>query len=1535
MGIFAAEFTKNPSKKQMIMKKSALLLLLCCMATMTIQAQRVYQKLGRGVVAVTRNEGQDVVITWRKLTADPDSAVYNLYSRKAGTTEYTKVNAEPYTKTNVSIKGSAFGGYNTELAVTAVDPKTGAETEKGTPFLFKKMPYPNTWLYIPLDTKVIPDNQTAYATKYAWPADMDGDGEIDAVVVDRLGGGNYDDAEDSEEEGNETTSTNHKIQCYNIDGTLMWTVEMGPNVAICAGQNDMVTVYDIDCDGKCDVLIKSSDGTRFWDKENNTFGKYVFGKDNGDVDGDGIIDYANTAVTRNPPFYISVIDGLTGAEKVSAELKYEEVYDKTDRYTRDNKKDYWSTKGYYQMGGHFAICHDGVHPYLAMKCLDRRTDDGHHDYVFAFGYDWQNGKPTNFHHFYTWSRNDKTPWPAEFHGNRVCDVDGDGLDEIIPGAFAVNPWKNMVCSPGVGHGDRFTVTDIDPERPGLEHFVIQQSSLLGQLLYDAATGEHIKEWYLPSVFDVGRGQCQDVLPDRLGCEMWSFVSDYIYDAKGRQTDTKRTYPVEPVWWDGDLLREGMAQRGGSGRSSNMYIEKIPSGSRITEFFRDANWKVHGNTGTRCAFWGDITGDWREENIQMEQGAETSTAIVGYSTHYPTDYTITCLMEDPHYRLDETCRGYYQSPNTSFYLGTDMFQEPLFDCVVADLRYKDGWSFTTFDQTATAEYADGKSLIFDISGKNSKAITIDSKISPSTVYLMNPKGHDYTFNGSGTLTGNTVLRKGMQGKATFNMNLQNTGKTVIHEGTLEVNGSIESPVYLMSRGTLAGNATVNGLIWFEGSHNYAGCRLMPGNASDRFGTITINNNVTLPGKVYIELDMETATNKTDKVVVNGDLTMQGENYFRIVCNETTLTPGTYTLAECNGTMTATTDNMKVVNLDGVPYWLQIDGNKIQLVIDSQRQAAEDVLWAGNESASWDYLTKNFTVNNENSYFVTGDKVVFDDTAEEFTVTLDGKVVTTGVEFRNDTKTYTLKGDGGLSGNGDLVKNGKGEVRMELENSDYTGRTIINSGRLTVTMVSDAGKPSSMGAAVSDEGYLQINGAELNMDGDNVATDRIVTITDTATITVKSGSALTLNNKLKGSGVLVKDGAGQLNLKFAGTNDFSGVVIRKGILKQANWQGTIGKSGAMITFMGGQLNIADNSSMSTTPRISNPMTVAEGSEGAIRGAFRCNINGPLTGKGTMKYISGGGRCYFNTDMSNFEGTLIGEGEELLLETAVSDMKKARLKPTGSITVYPSANELNLGSLIGDEKTTRMGGKVVNVGYMEEDHSYAGQLAGTTVNKVGTAQWELTGTGSTAGIVVKEGTLKIRNFTDVTTSSSLTVQNGARLIGRGTTQSVLLQKGATICPGIDANSTGELATKGNFIGYGGSTLLFKVDQKGNDLLTVGGTMRLNGDTIRIQPMDGRTFSEGESLKIFEGNVNASSKWVIDGGGYEWDDSQLATTGQLICTGLSTGVDGIITDEPDGTHYFDAQGMEVLPSKMKRHQVYIERTVSNGRIRTLKVRN
>jgi hypothetical protein len=416
--------------------------------------------------------------------------------------------------------------------------------------------------------------------------------------------------------------------------------------------------------------------------------------------------------------------------------------------------------------------------------------------------------------------------------------------------------------------------------------------------------------------------------------------------------------------------------------------------------------------------------------------------------------------------------------------------------------------------------------------------------------------------------------------------------------------------------------------------------------------------------------------------------------------------------------------------------------------------------------------------------------------------------------------------------------------------------------------------------------------------------------------------------------VKEGQGQLNFNYAGTNDFDGLIIRGGIVSQGTWNSTFGNADAPIIFEGGTLRQRANTGMGTTPNLTNPLHIQEGTENTLIGSYRANIRGKVTGSGQLTFQSGGIRNYIYSDFSDFEGTLIATGAEMLLQSTVADMSRATLQPTGSVAVSPSASELMIGTLGSIEREPAVKGTTVSVGYRNEDATYAGKLTGTTVNKYGTGIWELTGVASTAGINVKEGTLRIRNFSGTTTTSSLTVESGARLIGRGNTQSILLRKGSTIAPGVDDNTTGTLATTGNFIAYGGSTLCFKVSQSGNDKVKTGGTMRLMGDTIRIQPIDGRTFTEGESIQIFDGTVNASSKWVIDGAGYDWDDSLLISSGTLVCKGEVTGIGSIAAGEPDSVRYFDATGMEVAPKQMRRHQVYIERTVKNGQVRTLKIR-
>lgn len=1488
------------------MKKNTLILLMVLLLTGVSSAQRIQQTLGRGVVAVTDNSASAVFVTWRKLVQDPDSCSFNLYQRALGSTAYAKINSQPITKTNFASTRSVIP-YNTELAVSVVS-KEGVEGEKSTPFLFKQQAYKDVFVNIDFETKIL--NPNDYKVKYVWPADLDGDGEMNEFIVDRLYAAVADD-DGSDTTSTETTqATKHKLQAYNSQGVCLWTIDMGPNVNIDAGQNDMVLAYDINCDGKSEVLIKSSDGTRFWDKANETWGKYVFGKTDPDTDGDGLVDYcANTNTKRNPPFYVSVVNGLTGEEITSAELDYSQVHDGVDQYSRDNRSNYMNNLGYYQLGGHFAICYfDGVHPSLAMECLDRTVGvQQHHNYVFSFGYDWSGGIPSNFHHNYTWSRNDKTPWPAEFHQLRVCDVDGDGIDEMLQGGYGVNTTKGMVFSAGIGHGDRYRVSDIDPDRPGLETYAIQQSNLLGQLIYDAATGEHIKEWYLPSVSDVGRGECMDVDASHKGYEVYSTMQN-LYDCKGNViTAGSTSYPYEGIWWNGDLLREALSSPGGSGYGSNVMVTSY-GGARYIQFSKESNWAVHAGPAVRPAFIGDILGDWREEVILMKQNANTSTGIVGYSTDIASDYSIPCLQQDAHYRLDCTTRGYYQSPNTDFYLGAAMPAPPLYPSVVTDLRWKSGnvWNstasaFTSFDMTESKIYNDDKSVIFDVSGDNTKEIAITGTLNPDCVYLMNPKGHDYTFGGTGTLAGNMNLMKSMQGTVTMNNQLSFTGKTLISEGRLDVNGTIDGPIALMAKGTFGGNATVNGVISFEGALNYEGCRLAPGSAEYPYGVITFNHQLTIPGNVYIEEGLSTTGNvKCGKIVVKGDLTFQNTNTFTILLADTKPLSGDYVIAECTGTLTVDTAKIAFRGLDGIAYDVKSEGKQLILSIHSTRNAAAGVVWSGAVNGLWDYRTANFIYQNAASTFVTDDEVVFNNQASQRDVTLDDKMVVKGVSFNFDKDKYSLSGDGAISGTGGLTKSGAGELVMGLENNDYTGPTVINGGTLTVSSFADAGKPSSIGASTADASNLVIHQATLKIDAYNTATDHAITLTDTATINVVNASgSFSAKGVIQGTGCLVKDGAGQLNFNYPGENPFAGIILRKGIISQGAWNSTFGKSGSPMELAGGTVSLIANQGMSTIPVFDNVATVDSATTNVINGSFRSFIKGSFMGKGTLTINSGGARSDIMSDFSQFGGTVYVGGDWRL--TKAADLSKASVIinkaasvshfVTGSGTTAPSFLT-KFGSLATTDTAAVISNGIYETGYNNLDASFYGKIQ-SQMTKYGTGTWTLRGTGGTGVIYIKGGTVDLENgATNTVTSGSISIYAGGTLRGTGKCATVIVAKGGTLTPGKNDISCGTLHVNGNVSLQSGSTLLMKINTYLNDKLEVSGRLYHSNDTIRIVVVSGKTISIGDEFTLFSVGSAHSGTFVFDGGDIVWDTTTLLTDGKVKVKAISSGIGGTTVD-------------------------------------------
>ncbi|MCM1313278.1 MAG: autotransporter-associated beta strand repeat-containing protein [Bacteroides sp.] len=1487
------------------MRRYSPAMLAAILATMpfsSTNAQRQQQPLGRGVVAV--KNGTSVFVSWRRLAQEPENATYNIYVDGA------KINNSPLKNTNYTTTSSVVR-TGSKIAVTIV--KNGEESALSVPFEMSSQDLRNKFVDISfMDSPLEAKN---FNTTYVWPVDLDGDGEMD-YVVNRM---------------NLQNSLDCYIEGYLRTGEFLWTVKMGPNELICSGQDDQILAYDIDCDGKGEVVMQTSDGTQFWNPDTRTFGLFVNGSETGDTDGDGIIDYEQQS-TRNAPRYMTVVDGMTGKEKCSVEQTYA-----ADCYTRTNRAQLMGDE-YNKHVGHVGVFyHDGIHPAVVMEYHTRFTDGSHHYYNGAWAFDFTDGTAKNWHQIFN-----ETPGGPAFHQIRIADPDGDGKDEMIVGGYTMDHNGNTLFDTGIAHGDRFRTSDIDPERPGLETFAIQQyaGDMLGQILYDAATGEPIKKWYLSAVGDVGRGECMDIDPDNLGWEMWSTMGN-VYNAQGELIpDLTASYPTEGVWWDGELDREIVQT---SDSHYNIYIQDYFKG-RLLEIAKLSNWRYLTVYAKRAAFWGDIIGDWREELILRHVEDGVCVGIAGFTTDYPTEVdNIYCLQEDPAYRMQCTTKGYYQSPDPGFYLGYDMPRPQLPPCMVTDLILKSGgeWSqgstgFTNYERSSSAAYSDGKSVLIDLTSGTD--IKVNSHVAPSAVYAMPVKGQTVRLSGSGALSGDMDLWKSQAGTLLADIPLEYNGTTYISEGTLETSSFIKGKTELRARGTLAGNATVADIA-FEGALNYEGCRIAPGQTTKAFdmGVITFANGLDTDGKrIFMEMNIGTdaeGKNLSDLIKIEGDLKANGHIVFTIVTDNNKPVPGKYKLIEYTGELDGSTDNFSVNGLKGISYNIVNEDKAIWLVINEQREASADVVWTGYIDGSWNYQTENFRIQENPTGFVANDAVEFNDKAVITTVSVNELMPIQKVTVDNEEKTYTFNGDGGFSGDGMLVKNGNGKLTLNTTKSDYTGATIINGGTVTVKELADEGIASSIGAASASAENLKIGKATLIVNNSNTATNRGMTLTDTATIQVASGTT-SLKGIIKGSGTLVKKGAGQLNITYSGSNTWSGgTIIEGGTLAMGTWNTTFGTSTSLITAKGGTIRIFDNNTSSAVPVFNNSLEIEKGKTLNFVGGSRCKVQGKLAGEGTIKISFPYVRGDVSTNMSAFKGTYEVTSGQLRLVSA-TDLSQATLKLDAGVYMAhyksQSGTEQNLttkiGSLVSSATDCTLSTGTYNVGYTEKDDTYAGIFnSNAIINKYGSGTLTLSGSGQGA-VNVHEGCVAAYGTASVITGN-ITVHNGAALTGTGNIQSATINNGGTISCGKDLASTtvGTLTADGTLTVKAGGRILIKARKSAYlrcDALKINGKVNLYSPVFDITHLNGE-FEAGDELKIFTGNgeIQLTGTPVVSpaapGSGLLWDTSSLTSDGTIRVISDPVGISGIHMDNDREQDIYDTSGRRVR--KADRHGVYI----------------
>ncbi|MGG4401519.1 rhamnogalacturonan lyase [Paenibacillus amylolyticus] len=580
---------------------------------------RQMEYLDRGVVAVKTGTG--VFISWRLLGTEGSNVSFNVYR------DGTKVNPTPITNsTNLQdASGTSSSKYTVRAVVSGTEQAASAAASV----------WGNNYLSVPLSVPAggtTPDGVAyTYSANDASAGDLDGDGEYELIVKW--------DPSNSKDNSQSGYTGEVFIDAYKLNGTRLWRISLGKNIRAGAHYTQFM-VYDLDGDGKAEVAMKTADGTK---------------DGTGVVIGDASKDYRNSSgYVLSGPEFLTVFNGQTG--KALSTVNYEPA--------RGNVSSWGDNYGNRVDRFLAAIAYlDGERPSLVMA-------RGYYTRTVLVAYNWRNGQLTK-----QWTFDSNTSGNSGYagqgnHNLSVADVDGDGKDEIVYGAMAVDDNGKGLYTTGLHHGDAMHLSDLDPDRPGLEVFQVHETpSNAGVEFRDAGTGQLI--WGVKTTKDIGRGMAADIDPRYKGAEVWADGS--LYTAKGQKLGT--TLPSSTnfgIWWDGDLLRELL--------DSNR-IDKWNYANSTTMNLLTAS-GVSSNNGTKSTpnLQADLFGDWREEVVWR---TNDSSALRIYTTTAVTDKRIYTLMHDPVYRLGVAWQNvaYNQPPHTGFYLGEGMSTPP-----VPNIRY---------------------------------------------------------------------------------------------------------------------------------------------------------------------------------------------------------------------------------------------------------------------------------------------------------------------------------------------------------------------------------------------------------------------------------------------------------------------------------------------------------------------------------------------------------------------------------------------------------------------------------------------------------------------------------------------------------------------------------------------------------------------------------------------------------------------------------------------------------------------------------
>ncbi len=690
---------------------------------------RFMENLDRGLVAMKKGDG--IYLSWRLLGTEEYDTSFEVY--RNGKKIATVSDTTNYIDAMGKMEDTYYVVGNGDTSATVSAFSSGSN-------------YFDIPLSQPPAAKLPDGTMVEYTPWDASAGDLDGDGEIEIVQrwdAPRL------------HAGQEGDTGGLILDAYELDGTVLWRIDLGVNVR-CNTEN-VFTVYDYNSDGVCEIVVKTAPGSR------DGTGRFVTEASTNSAirNANNYVDYrsGSWATILQGDEYYTLFDGRNGQA-------LDTIY---YPFPRGNGKDFYIWGDDY---GHRSdkfldvpAYLDGTHPYVVTW---RGIYHGQSEHgpgrtaVAAFRITEDNRFKLEYT-FDTKTAGNKYIGQGN-HNITVGDVDEDGCDEIISGNLCLDNDLSVLWCSGRGHGDALHLGNYDPTTKGLEYMTVHENAPYGMTVYNAATGEDLL--HIDATGDTGRGVMANVGSGGY-YQVWG-AGTYQSNGGKNFSETRlagQSYNYR-IFWDGDTYDELLDAVNSSTNYTPVVSNYNESTGAMETLFTAWDSETINNTKATVALSADILGDWREEIVAIR---EDKKAIRIFVSDIYTENKVYTLLHDSQYRQAIAWQNEYynQPPHIGFYLSgnNDRYDERSKKPNIQVAKYNGG-SYTPATYVAPgvlqAEKKPNSKYLIDMDGDYYPAHYVLGWLGGrgelgNTIYSVTGRNGGYGYAASGNVRHSGVMR----------------------------------------------------------------------------------------------------------------------------------------------------------------------------------------------------------------------------------------------------------------------------------------------------------------------------------------------------------------------------------------------------------------------------------------------------------------------------------------------------------------------------------------------------------------------------------------------------------------------------------------------------------------------------------------------------------------------------------------------------------------------------------------------------------